>query len=184
MSHGNATHPARVSRAARASCIPHREAVVDGDLRLTYARVLRPLRSLVGGSAGARRPPGRSRRDDRAEHARDARVVLRRAAARRSRSCPLNYRLTADDFAYLIEHSGARVVCAHSDYLDAVDGIRDRAARRGAFRRARRERARAGSTTKPRSRRRRRRVQTAGDRGERSASRSTTRAVRRRAPRA
>lgn len=37
---------------------------------------------------------------------------------------PINYRLTADDFAYLIQHSGARVVCAHSDYLDAVDRIR------------------------------------------------------------
>jgi hypothetical protein len=30
----------------------------------------------------------------------------------------------ADDFAYIIAHCGARVVCAHSDYLDAVDGIR------------------------------------------------------------
>src|SRR6266545_5247748 len=38
---------------------------------------------------------------------------------------PINYRLTADDFAYIISHSGARVVCVHSDYLDAVDGIRD-----------------------------------------------------------
>ena len=37
---------------------------------------------------------------------------------------PINYRLTADDFAYIINHSGARIVCAHSDYLDAVDGIR------------------------------------------------------------
>jgi fatty-acyl-CoA synthase len=37
---------------------------------------------------------------------------------------PVNYRLTADDFAYLIQHSGARVVCAHSDYLAAVDSIR------------------------------------------------------------
>src|SRR5215211_6850231 len=37
---------------------------------------------------------------------------------------PLNYRLIADDFAYLINHSGARVVCAHSDYLDAVESIR------------------------------------------------------------
>jgi fatty-acyl-CoA synthase len=36
---------------------------------------------------------------------------------------PLNYRLTADDFAYMITHSGARVVCAHSDYLDAVDSV-------------------------------------------------------------
>jgi fatty-acyl-CoA synthase len=37
---------------------------------------------------------------------------------------PVNYRLVSDDFAYLINHSGARVVCAHSDYLDAVDRVR------------------------------------------------------------
>jgi fatty-acyl-CoA synthase len=37
---------------------------------------------------------------------------------------PLNYRLTADDFAYMINHCRARVVCAHEDYLAAVDGIR------------------------------------------------------------
>jgi fatty-acyl-CoA synthase len=37
---------------------------------------------------------------------------------------PINYRLTADDFAYIIGHSGAKVVCAHADYLDAVDSIR------------------------------------------------------------
>jgi len=37
---------------------------------------------------------------------------------------PINYRLTAADFAYIIDHSGARVVCAHSDYLNAVEGIR------------------------------------------------------------
>ena len=37
---------------------------------------------------------------------------------------PVNFRLTSDDFAYIINHSGARVVCAHEDYLEAVDGIR------------------------------------------------------------
>ena len=37
---------------------------------------------------------------------------------------PINYRLTPDDFAYIIAHSGARVVCAHGDYLEAVDSIR------------------------------------------------------------
>ena len=37
---------------------------------------------------------------------------------------PINYRLTAADFLYLIQHSGSRVVCAHSDHLDAVDSIR------------------------------------------------------------
>jgi fatty-acyl-CoA synthase len=38
---------------------------------------------------------------------------------------PINYRLTADDFAYIIGHSGASVVCADQDYLEAVDRIRD-----------------------------------------------------------
>src|SRR5690242_6697992 len=37
---------------------------------------------------------------------------------------PINYRLTPTDFAYLIQHSGARLVCAHADYLDAIDSIR------------------------------------------------------------
>ena len=37
---------------------------------------------------------------------------------------PINHRLTSDDFAYIIGHSGARVVCAHPDYSDAVDRIR------------------------------------------------------------
>jgi len=37
---------------------------------------------------------------------------------------PINYRLTPADFAYMIEHSGSRVVCVHSDYLEAVDSIR------------------------------------------------------------
>jgi acyl-CoA synthetase (AMP-forming)/AMP-acid ligase II len=37
---------------------------------------------------------------------------------------PLNYRLIADDFRYLITHSGAKIVCAHADYLECVDGIR------------------------------------------------------------
>ena len=38
---------------------------------------------------------------------------------------PINYRLSAEDFNYIINHCGAKVVCAHSDYLEEVDGIRD-----------------------------------------------------------
>ncbi len=37
---------------------------------------------------------------------------------------PINYRLVADDFNYIINHSGAKVVCVHSDYLKDVEGIR------------------------------------------------------------
>jgi acyl-CoA synthetase (AMP-forming)/AMP-acid ligase II len=38
---------------------------------------------------------------------------------------PINYRLTADDFAYLLTHSGSKVVCAHPDLMPAVDRIRE-----------------------------------------------------------
>ena len=37
---------------------------------------------------------------------------------------PINYRLSGDEFAYIIAHSGASVVCAHEDYLEAVDRVR------------------------------------------------------------
>jgi len=37
---------------------------------------------------------------------------------------PLNFRLVADDFRYMIQHSGATVVCVAADYLQAVDSIR------------------------------------------------------------
>jgi fatty-acyl-CoA synthase len=37
---------------------------------------------------------------------------------------PINYRLTPQDFAYLIQHSGSRMVCAHSDHFEAIDSIR------------------------------------------------------------
>src|SRR5262250_3322409 len=39
---------------------------------------------------------------------------------------PINYRLSVDEFAYIITHSGASVVCAHEDYLEAVDRIREK----------------------------------------------------------
>jgi fatty-acyl-CoA synthase len=39
---------------------------------------------------------------------------------------PINYRLIPDDFEYIINHCGAKVVCAHADYLEAVNGIRGR----------------------------------------------------------
>ena len=39
---------------------------------------------------------------------------------------PINYRLNPEEFAYILEHSGARVLFAHGDFLEAVDGIRAR----------------------------------------------------------
>jgi fatty-acyl-CoA synthase len=37
---------------------------------------------------------------------------------------PINYRLSGEEFAYIINHSGATVVCAHEDYLECLDGLR------------------------------------------------------------
>jgi fatty-acyl-CoA synthase len=39
---------------------------------------------------------------------------------------PINFRLTADDFAYILAHSGAKVVCVAPEYLETVDSVRDR----------------------------------------------------------
>jgi fatty-acyl-CoA synthase len=39
---------------------------------------------------------------------------------------PINYRLTVDDFVYILAHSGATIVCAASEHLDAIDRARDR----------------------------------------------------------
>ena len=37
---------------------------------------------------------------------------------------PINFRLVADDFRYLIQHSGAQVVCVGADHIAAVESIR------------------------------------------------------------
>jgi fatty-acyl-CoA synthase len=40
---------------------------------------------------------------------------------------PINYRLTADDIAYILEHSGARVVCTYDAGVERVEAVRSRA---------------------------------------------------------
>ena len=40
---------------------------------------------------------------------------------------PPEFQLTlalTPDFSYIINHSGSRIVCAHADYLEAVDSVR------------------------------------------------------------
>jgi acyl-CoA synthetase (AMP-forming)/AMP-acid ligase II len=46
---------------------------------------------------------------------------------------PLNYRLTAEDFVYLINHSGSRMVCADRDYIGTIDSIREQLPKVGHF---------------------------------------------------
>ena len=100
-----------------------REAVVDDGLRLTYAQFFeRCDRWSAALQALGVRPGDRVAYIAPNTHAQleSFYSVPQIGAA----LVPINFRLTADDFAYLIHHSGAGVVCAHSDFLDAVDRIR------------------------------------------------------------
>jgi fatty-acyl-CoA synthase len=103
---------------------PEREAVVDGDLRLTYAEFFERCDRW----SNALRSLGVKQGDRVAYIAPNTHAMLESFYAVPQIGAvlvPINYRLIADDFAYMINHSGARVICAHSDYLDTVDSIRD-----------------------------------------------------------
>ena len=102
----------------------HREAVVDGELRLTYAQFF----DRCDRWSSALRALGVARGDRVATIAPNTHAQLESFYAVPQSGAvlvPINYRLTPDDFVYIVNHSGATVVCAHSDYLDAVDGVRD-----------------------------------------------------------
>jgi fatty-acyl-CoA synthase len=116
--------PLEFARRAR-RLYADREAVVDGDLRLSY----RQFFERCDRWSSALQELGVRQGDRVAYIAPNTHAQLESFYAVPQIGAvlvPVNYRLTADDFAYLIDHSGARVVCAHADYLDAVDSIRSR----------------------------------------------------------
>jgi fatty-acyl-CoA synthase len=102
----------------------HREGVVDGDLRLTYEQFFGRCDRWSAALQGLGVAPG----DRVATIAPNTHAQLEAFYAVPQIGAvlvPINYRLTAEDFVYILNHSGATVVCAHSDYLDALDGVRD-----------------------------------------------------------
>src|SRR5712675_1545850 len=114
--------PLEFARRAR-KLYGDREAVVDGELRLTYEQffdrcdrwsaALQKLGIAKGERVAYIAPNTHAQLESFYAVPQIGAVLV-----------PVNYRLTADDFVYLINHSGARVVCAHSDYLTAIEGIR------------------------------------------------------------
>jgi len=114
--------PLEFARRAR-KLYPEREVLVDGDLRLTcseffercdrWSSALQKLGIRQGDRVAYIAPNTHAQLESFYAVPQIGAVLV-----------PLNYRLTANDFAYLINHSGARIVCAHSEYLDAVDSIR------------------------------------------------------------
>jgi fatty-acyl-CoA synthase len=100
-----------------------REAVVDGDLRLTYEEFF----ARCDRWSSALQSLGVQQGDRVAYIAPNTHSMLESfyAVPQIGAICvPINYRLTPNDFVYLINHSGAKIVCVHSDYLDAVDSVR------------------------------------------------------------
>ncbi len=111
---------------------PDREGVVDGDLRLTYEQFFRRCDRW----SAALQTLGVRQGDRVAYIAPNTHAQLESFYAVPQIGAvlvPLNYRLTAADFVYLINHSGSRIVCAHSDYLEAIDGIRSQLLHTEAF---------------------------------------------------
>jgi fatty-acyl-CoA synthase len=116
--------PLEFMRRAR-RLYPNREAVVDGNLRYTY----RQFGDRCDRWSAALLSLGVAKGDRVAYIAPNTHAQLESFYAVPGIGAvlvPINYRLIADDFDYIINHSGASVVCVHSDYLEAVDGIRDR----------------------------------------------------------
>ena len=116
--------PLEFARRAR-KLYADREAVVDGELRLTYetffercdrwSSVLQELGVEQGDRVAYVAPNTHAQLESFYAVPQIGAVLV-----------PINYRLIADDFVYIINHSGARVVCVHSDYLEVVDSIRNR----------------------------------------------------------
>src|SRR5947207_15226384 len=103
----------------------NREAVVDRDLRLTYERffdrcdrwsaTLQKLGVAQGDRVAYTAPNTHAQLESFYAVPQMGAVLV-----------PINYRLTAEDFVYIVNHSGATVLCVAEEYLAAVDGIRDR----------------------------------------------------------
>jgi fatty-acyl-CoA synthase len=101
-----------------------REAVVDGSLRLSYEQFFERCDRWSSALQGL----GVRQGDRVATIAPNTHAQLESFYAVPQIGAvlvPINYRLTPDDFVYIVNHSRATVVCAHEDYLKAVDGVRD-----------------------------------------------------------
>jgi fatty-acyl-CoA synthase len=116
--------PLEFARRAR-KLYPERVAVIDGASRWTYARfldrcdrwsaVLQKLGIGPGDRVAYLSPNTHAQLESFYAVPQIGAVLV-----------PLNYRLTADDFVYLINHSGSRMVCVDRDYLGTIDSIRSR----------------------------------------------------------
>src|SRR2546430_6664891 len=116
--------PLEFARRTRA-LYPDRLALVDGALRLTYAQFFERCDRWSAALQTLGVGPG----DRVAYISTNTHAQLESFYAVPQIGAvlvPINYRLSAGEFEYIIGHSGASIVCAHADFLESVDGIRAR----------------------------------------------------------
>ena len=114
--------PLEFQRRTRA-LYPDRECVVDGSTRLTYEQFFARCDRW---SAALQRLG--VRKGDRvayislntSTHLESFYAVPQIGAV----LVPINFRLQPQEIAYIVQHSGATVVCAHADFLETVEAIR------------------------------------------------------------
>ena len=114
--------PLEFARRARA-LYSDREAVVDGSLRLTYGQFFDRCDRFSSALQALGVRPG----DRVAYIAPNTHAQLESFYAVPQIGAvlvPINYRLSPDEFAFIINHSGATVLCAHEDYLDTLEALR------------------------------------------------------------
>ncbi len=114
--------PLEFARRAR-RLYPHREAVVDGNLRLSYRQFLE--RCDRWSAALQARGVGRGERV--LVIAPNTHAMLEQFYAVPQVGAilvPVNYRLSAEDFRYMIGHCEPVVVCAHPDYIATLEPMR------------------------------------------------------------
>ncbi|MGH9141396.1 MAG: AMP-binding protein, partial [Vicinamibacterales bacterium] len=114
--------PLEFARRARA-LYSDREAVVDGGRRFTYehffdrcdrfSSVLQGLGVKAGDRVAYIAPNTHAQLESFYSVPQIGAVLV-----------PINYRLSPEEFTYIITHSGATVVCAHQDYLECLATIR------------------------------------------------------------
>src|SRR5882672_6312180 len=100
-----------------------REAIVDGALRLSYAQFF----DRCDRWSAALQALGVRQGDRVAYIAPNTHAQLESFYAVPQIGAvlvPINYRLSPEEFQYIITHSGATVVSAHEDYLECVDALR------------------------------------------------------------
>jgi fatty-acyl-CoA synthase len=114
--------PLEFARRAR-RLYADREAVVDDPVRLTYAEffgrcdrwseVLLRLGVRRGDRVAYIAPNGRQQLESFYAVPQVGAVLV-----------PINFRLSPADFAYIVNHSGASILCVHPDHVAAVESVR------------------------------------------------------------